>query len=547
MDIQLRQLMRNKTPPVNPDIVEGLAVKHMQGFEEYIDNVFRSVAKEYPPQLEYVNFQRCNPQEEYNLATRKTGNARNGGSFFDFARSDIYLCKFFFRFNGKDMAPRYMYLPFVGTAGTIFQSGTRYVMSPVLADRIFSIGVNDIFIRLLGAKFTVERQFFSIRVNDIKETVQVAWSMVHNKAKKTNTGPKTTLVHYLLAKYGFTETFKMFCNCVPVVGGPEINANTYPADKWVICASLQRPPKKLGKVLYVPTEIRVAVRIEDFTPFVKSMVAGFFYVTDYFPDRIRKEYIDNTRWWCIMLGHILFTNSIGDADLYRDISEHLESLDEYVDIFSKATLQELGLHCNDIYQLFAVIIQNMNIWLVTSMDKICSMWDKELSILYFVALEITTAINTSKYKLKAAAKKHFTEKEAEKIMNGILTKKLIFTSLKNAHCLSVVSYTGDNKFFKITSILASQTSTNRQTGRRNRSRLSDPAKRLHVSIPEVGQYSNLPKSEPTGRERVSPHLHTDERGLVLRNMGNLALLNQVQSMIDRDQPMRSNVDNDLIF
>lgn len=547
MDIQLRQLMRNKTPPCNPDILEGLAVKHMKHFEEYINNVFVNVSKEFPPELEYVGCARCTPQEEYALATRKTGNARNGGSFFDFARSDIYLVKYFFRFNGKDMAPRYMYLPFVGVAGTIFQSGTRYAMSPVLADRVFSIGVNDIFIRLLGAKFTVERQSYNIRVGEYSEAVQVAWSMVHNRAKKTKSGPKTTLVHYLLSKYGFTEMFKRFCNCVPVVGNNEITIENFPADKWVICSSLQRKPPKFGNKNWTPTTIKIAVRIEDFNLNVKSVIAGFFYIVDYFPERIQKEWLDNTRWWCIMLGHILFSNNISDASLYNDIKEHLESLDKYVDIFSKQSLRELGYDCQDIYQLFSVVIRSMNEWLITSTDKICSMYDKELSVLYFVALGITSAINTAKYKLKAAAKKHFTEREAEKIMNGILTKKLVFTSLKSAHCLSVVSYTGDNMFFKITSILASQTSTNIATGKRNRSRLTDPAKRLHVSIAEVGQYANLPKSEPTGRERISPHLRLNDRGLVLRDLGKMALLDHTQTLIDRDQPQRASVDNDLIF
>jgi hypothetical protein len=138
------------------------------------------------------------------------------------------------------------------------------------------------------------------------------------------------------------------------------------------------------------------------------------------------------------------------------------------------------------------------------------------------------------YRLRTAAKKQLTEKGVINVMNATLKTGLIFAITRQTECMSTVSYSGDNKFFKITSILASQSSSSKPAGKKSRARITDPSKRLHVSVAEVGGYSNLPKSEPTGRHRINPHLRIDARGAVLKDPEKLNLLTSVQALIERD-------------
>jgi len=535
MDKQLRDLMSSLTPPVNPDIVNGLATKHIPHMEEYIDNILRGVSKGFPVGLEYMGCSRCTPDEEYRELTRKKNTRRS----YDVARTDFYMMKYKFRFQGEDLPPRYILLPFVSTAGTIIAAGTRYVISPVLSDKVISVGTSNVFVRLLRDKLTFERVPHNVIINGSRETVQVVWSLVYHvpanlkKLTKTVTA-KCALTHYLFCKYGFTETFRRFGNCAPVVGGAEINTNNYPASQWVICESTNIKPKGFGKFFYQPTTIRVAIRNEEFTPTVRSMVGGFFYIVDHFPARLIKEYLDHTRLWTVLMGHILFSGTISEGKLFDDVSEHFRSLDEYVDAIVSAQLSEIGHDCTDLYQLFSIVISNFNEWLIGSADKVCSMYDKELSILYYISQNIITAIHTLHYRLRTAAKKQLTVNSVTKIMNNTLKTGLIFGITRQNACMTSVSYTGDNKFFKITSILASQSSANRQGGKKNRARITDPAKRLHVSVAEVGGYSNMPKSEPTGRHRINPHIHLDAKGMVLKDPEKLSLLTTVQAQIERN-------------
>jgi hypothetical protein len=528
--------MADKTPAVNPDIVNGLAVKHIPHLEDYIDKIFRSISKEFPEGLVYLRCERCTPVEEFYEETRKRSNGCN----FNLAKSDFYMMKFLFSFEGEELPPRYIYFPYVSQGGTMTISGSLYAVTPVLADKVISIGIDGVFIRLLKARLNFERFPYNIMIDNKRETIQIVHSTFYN-IPKTNKKPvklvnmQCSLVHYLFCKYGFTETFRKYGNCTPVVGNAEINTNNYPEDEWVICKSTAIKPKGFGRFLYEPTDLRIAVKRSEFTDTVKSMVGGFFYIVDHFPSRILKEYVDKSRPWMVLLGYILFSKTNGEGKLHDDIAEHFRSLDEYIDIIVRKQLSEIGYECQDLYDLIGLVITNFNHWLIGSSEKVSSMYDKELSILYYIGEKIIMAIHRLHYKLRTASKKQLTKKAVITAMNKALKQKLIYAIRTKNPCTSTVSYSGDNKFFKITSMLSSQSSSKAtQTGAKSRSNIADPSKRLHVSIAEVGGYSNLPGSEPTGRERINPHLKIDDRGRVLKDPNKLELLTEIQAQIQRN-------------
>lgn len=535
MDPNLIPLLEHDTPTINPIIAQGLACEHFKHLEDYVNEVFKSAAIGFPEGLHYMGYQRCTPNEEYAVVTKKKGTRQS----YDVARSDLYMVKYFFRYKGEPLEPRYLYLPYISDAGCITISGSRFNISPVLSDRVISVGISNIFVRLLRDKLTFERMGQHFMMNGKRETVQVTWATIYHKnAKMKKLKPTVkancTMMHYLLCKYGFTDTFMKFGHCKPIVGGAEINQNTYPEDEWVICTSTQVKPKGVGRLFYEPTNIRVAVRNEDMTPMVRNMIGGFFYIADHFPARVLPEYVDSQRIWMILLGHIIFSGTISEGKLYDDIEDHIASLDEYLDGIVVQKLREIGVVVDDIYQLFAIMVEKFNDWLLVGTDKVSSIYDKELSILYFILYEISSSIFNLYFRLKAASKKELTAKEIVTTMNMTLKTGLIFSITKNHREVTTVSSPGDNKAFKITSLMIPQSNLSRKSNSKSNSVLNNPSDRLHVSIAEVGSYSHLPKSNPVGKSRVNPCLQIDGKGVILRNPARKEMLDKVQEMIKRN-------------
>ncbi len=429
-----------------------------------------------------------------------------------------------------------MFLAFVSDAGCLVMGGSRFNISPILADRVISVGVSYIFIRLLKARLTFERTSHHFMMDDRRETIQVIWSEIYNKNArmkklKRTVKAKHSLVHYLLCKYGFSDMFMKFGNCKPIVGGTEITSNVYNPEEWVICSSTTMKPRDCPRGFYQPTSIRIAVRRDELTPMVRQLIGGFFYVVDHFPMDMQPEYVDSKQRWMILLGQLIFSSTINHGKLYNDIDDHLASLDSYIDNIVMAKLKEIGVKIDDVYQLFAILIETFNDRLLGAKGKISSMYEKELAILPFLLYELSSAITNLYFRLKAASKKDLSETEVKSIMNATLRPRLIFAIRKEHGEVSTIAYSGDNKAFKITSLLVPQSDSNRQNSRKDRAVLDDPSKRLHVSVAEVGGYSNLPKSEPSGRSRLNIHVQTDEKSVVMRNPELQEMLDHVQELI----------------
>lgn len=531
IDQGLMALVRKHTPLMNPDICNGIAVKYIPFSDVYIDSVFKSVSKNFPKGLEYVGFQQCSPYEELREEPKKKNDIR----LVDIARSDIYLVKFLFRFNGKDLPPKYIFLPFVGEAGSIILSGSRYFISPVLSDIIISIEHDNVFVRLLRDKFSIRRTPHVMLVDNKRQIVQVPWSSIYHVSKEQSGRQRTTrakcsLMHYLLCRYGFTETFKMFTGCTPIVGINEITPAKYPESEWIICESTKlRPSTFMNKHLYQPNLIRVAIPRSQYNPTIETMIGSFFYIIDHFPTRIIPAYIDNLNIWKILMGRIYFGDSQGEGELHDVINDHIRSLDEYMDTIVVSKLKEIGYNCEDIYQFFSIAIANFNNWLISSNEKANSLYNKELSILYDVLISITTSIFNFHFRLKTLVRKGLTEKELITHFNMIKSRR-IFMLTRSPAGVSNMSYSGDNKVLKITTTMVPQKNNN-VTGNSEDFLITDPSKLLHTSFATVGNYSNLPKSNPIGDGRVNPYQKLSDSGRVSSEIEFPEMMASIEKMI----------------
>ena len=92
-------------------------------------------------------------------------------------------------------------------------------------------------------------------IDNVRETVSVTWAKIYRKTESDKRPDRTTkaatsLVHYLIAKYGFYETFENYLGFRPIVGTAEINDRNYNFKDYVIVSSSGVKPKTfIGKIL----------------------------------------------------------------------------------------------------------------------------------------------------------------------------------------------------------------------------------------------------------------------------------------------------------
>lgn len=543
MDEELGRLIDLDTPKINPLIGNGLATYHMKEAAKYIDDVWRSVAKDYPAGLVFHGGTRCTPPEEFAEQTKKRANkAGKSGSrrTYDISESNLFMMRYSHSYKGVPLDDRFMFLPYVKDAGRLTLSGSDWYISPVLVDRVISVGISTVFVQLNKTRLIFKRLGHRFLMGDVEEPVQVVWSKVH-QGNRTNRSVKavTTMMHYLLCKYGFTETFSLFGNCHPVVLRDDTDMSQFPNDEWVICRSSAIRLLKAGRAKYERSNLRLAVKRSELTQKVVSMLGGLFYVVDHFPTRALPEHMESKRMWMTFLGELIPGESDHVGHLHDEAEKHLRSLDKYIDTLTDEKLKNIDLPVDNIYELFSIIIGKYNDWLLGGADKVASMYDKEFSILFYALYNITSAINNLYFRLKAAEEKamkggkELTKENIEGIMFDLLKTGLIFNINKGHGEVSTISTPGDNKAFKTTAILVSQSNSNQQSPNRDRASTNDPNRYLHGSIAEVGGVWNLPKSSPYGRDRVNPTVRMDKNWVVLRKPEFVPLIDGVQEKIRR--------------
>lgn len=547
MDTDLFAYMhRKRSPKFNEDVVKGLACLDIKDAQAYVDNIINCGVSQYPEGFEFVRSERCNPLEEYNVVTK----SRNGPNrVFDLARSDVYLVKYLFRNHGKDLPPCYMYLPFVRQAGMLYITGKQFAVSPVMGDIAFSTSENDVFIRMPRAPVTFNRSTSWLVIDGVRVSKYVIWSSLHNKGGKRSKNRssliylgrvQSTLAHYLFCKYGFYETFDKYTNAQPVVmRESEYDKELYPESEYIVCSSAKNKPEGLrGRREYaqIATDLIVVVKRQHFTPLVESLIVGFFYVIDHFPDHVNEPAdVGDSDMWKVFMGYIQFGDEPSHGKLVEDVNTHLKSLDGYVDHEVKKTLMEVEVFCENLYDLFVHMMLNMPSMLEQNATQVASLYGKRLEVLRYLLRNINNAMFEFLFKITSNTKKVFTNKDYEDILRTYFKPRLIhgITTGSEHPEVSSVSNPSDNLFFKITSVIVQQSDMHGR-GKSQETKPVGPTMFLDASYAEVTGFCSLPKSNPIGNSRLNPCVSLGPHHTVLRKEKFKPLLDGVQRLIQRN-------------
>lgn len=547
MDSQLIAALREFAPPVNQDILRGITVPQMRFFEQSIHEIFLTIAKDFPPQLKYRGFAPCLPDEEFKNEPRQKRGSREE---VDVAPNDIYMTRYLFEFIHPDgtieaFPPHYMFLPHVGPAGTLMLSGARYVISPMLGDVVLSFENGKVFCQFSRAKFHINNLMHTVLIDDAISAFNVPWARLYN----LNTSKETiriSLLHYMLARHGLRATFKKYA--------PDLDAQffdgmpdeaKYPKSEWVYIQS-QRPTLK---PFYGGTDVVTLVRRAawDAAPFwTRTFVTSLYYVLDRFGKggseiwgaemKAAPKWSEDIEYWRYLMGLILWERTKQPAIIVEDINKHMGSLDRYIDDIVRPRAERIGFKGKDLYDFFAMCIEQWADWTLNWYKKSAPVYDKEINVLYQVNNRIMQAIFKFYFDLEnEATKGPITMDTVKKLLKDKIKTRMIFHIRKESNAyVTPIAYSGDNKFCKITATVVPQKGNS--SGGEG---VGAAGTRLHASIGEVTSALNLTKKDSTGLTRFNPFVQLDNLMYVRRNPEVSWLTDEVQSILNRE--MRTEV------
>lgn len=536
---ELKRFIQDRVPAFNHEIADGLVYHQSKKGEEWIDSIWKIVAQVFPPGLEYAGYERCSPLDEIQQLARKRSTTPPQ---LDLARSDFYMVAYRLRYRGEMLPPIYLRLPFFQRGNHITISDSDYLATPVLADSIISVESNKVFIRLIQLKPTVMREpyYYHTNLPSGGETVNVAHSRIWNGDTNTRTADvvqaKTTLAHYVFAKYGCTKAFQLFAGVDVKYGTIEtINEQNYPSSDWVICwaANNSGSGYNAKKRFVKPCELRIAIPRAQYegNNMAKYMTAGLFYVLSYFTYRQHYMEVDDINTWRIMLGILLFGMGRHEGALIDDIDVHILSMDRYIDKVMQAKFEQQGYHIRDMYQLFYLVMSNIDQWIIAQDQKGNCRYGKELNVLYYLYYDITAAIFKFYFELNNVYKKSPDLPQAKIVEVMSTIRSSVVFELKKRHGeVQIADGVSGIATLKATATVTPQADTTKGAPR---SRVTLDAQRFvfDASHAEAGHVVGPTKASPDGITRINHCVQLDNVGRIVPNPDWAPLINICRGMM----------------
>ena len=504
-------MVLSETPRCNERILKGWATPMSNGVAEFIDKeVWGSAKESLPPGLEYVKCEKCSPKEAYQVLTAAKSSKRT----YDIARSDLVLYKFWFKYDGELLRPRYQFLPF--WTEFIYLSGTPYHISPVLADNVFSPGNNTVFVKLLRVKLNFERSYHTYICNNEIVSGHVVHGVLYrngdNKKKEKTTKAQTTTAHYLYAKYGFSETWMRYFGFVPEVFEYDVEkSDKYREQGYTVFRSTSVKPRTYIGNFYKGNNLCLAIKKELVNPSVLTMVCSFFYIVDHFPTRVNKEDLNDTVLWMVTLGEIIHTGHYYVGKLYESMVVHLKSIINNSDTLIIKKLKDSGYHKNYILENFfdiLFIIQCETQKWLTEGSHNQNLFNKRFEVYEYLLLDIVRSIFNTIFELdKKSQRRKLVVKEIDEVFNRNLGVRAIFNLVKVGGLNTIASST-DAMIFKISSIFEVQSPTS--GGKSKKRQPVTEELRIHSSHAAIGNILGISKDNPTAVKRLNPYLQIDD-------------------------------------
>ena len=545
MNPKLFSAIESNNPKIDPRIGDGLAYSVNDQIPIYIDNLWKTYSESFPKKLKYLGYEPCNPKEGFSYLTRKNSTNRR----FDININDIRLYAFNFEYDGRPIR-KYIYLPFVRRHGFIYLNDNKYIITPVIADNIFTVKPERLFVKLIKMKIWFERMNISVIIDGNMEHCTLFYSEIYNKpyTGETNIKLKTSVVLYLLAKYGITHTLSLFgVKQWEMMSKEELikNKDKYPSDKYVIIESTGFKPKKtwLHKYPYTPHQWVFVVNRKEFlkTSSPRNVFATIIYILDHYPDerRINTGNIDNINVWRTILGEAILGTNEHPSIVKDTVNRHMISLDEYIDAIMRIKFSELKLNFRNIYDLFVFVINNFNnlVSEVKNIEKSSSIYGKKLSVLDFLVFKLVKAITNLYFTLRDMKTKEEKDpnyvilfENIKKNIDTIRAEEIMKIKKDQAELLTVSDST-DLPLIKIGRMATPQEKSDKIRCKNSKISPNDPDYKLHESLIECGSFVDMSKNDPSGRNRFNLFINLDDNYDIIPNIEVKPIIDNVADLL----------------
>jgi hypothetical protein len=325
----------------------------MNNLIKFIGQRYDECASVADPNLRYVDYQILSPVERLNheLASGMRKNIININA------DEAVLVNYNFSYFDR-MFSIPLYIPYIYEDSQLIIGGIHYECLLSMIEKLFSVrtDVNGLTIKVIRSPFSCYHNTLHPFTDEISGE-QFVGSIVSckiylkkiSKTKKT----KATVIHYLLCRYSLQEMLMMF----------DLDPDSIHFVEWEKEPDLDYYYFKMKKSSNKHEQIYLKVKKTDMLAnrLLYDIVTTIVYITSGFRNINYDELINDSKTiFMILLGKIIYNNSLDRIHALSYMHKHLESVDTYLDNYTRDIYHLNDIKVNNIYELLVFVVKNIS-------------------------------------------------------------------------------------------------------------------------------------------------------------------------------------------
>lgn len=342
--------IKHQLPKFNDHLIRGLREREFDNLIEFIADGYRGCAKVISPDLVLLDYRVVSPVERLQSELRIPKALNTVNISVDEAALVAY------RFQYHDVVFENMvYVPYLLEDGSVSIGGTRYECLLGMTEKSFSVepdntGFTIKLIRFPASFWRTALHGFKDMATDKSFIGNVVYTRLHQKFPPKAARRRPTALLYLMCRHSIEQVLGMF---------------GFPSDSVVYDNPSQYDPNyyyfRAQKLTKSPTLLRVNKELMDDNHMFRSVVATLVYILDSSQlSSFENMIADSQMVYKIILGKLIYSNNLKREQALNNMEKHLESVDDFMDSYTRSILATGGIVVKDIYELLVYVICNID-------------------------------------------------------------------------------------------------------------------------------------------------------------------------------------------
>lgn len=348
------------TPDFNDYALRGFVEENINNSPEFLAMVFREGFKVVDDDIELVGFKILSPEERAAFEL-KSGQSESKRTKVPITTSHMVLVRYTVR-HRNEYITREIYTPYLYN-GMLMINDKWSMIKKVILEKTFSRvqdkGVDGISVSPIRVNIKFNRRH-TLRIEsytskDFYTHFIVTGELWHGDKRRRVC--ERTILHYLLAKFGFEKTMRRFgISKADISFVPEIDEST--TNKFEYFAARKFTDVEKGPGLFLKVNRQLLTDDQS----LKLVVNLVYVLKDFDIQNMDNVYVEEGSVWRVILG-ILILDERDPLRAYNNTMTHLRSVDTFIDPLTLTRFRSFGLMTGeneDIYDLLVHIFVNID-------------------------------------------------------------------------------------------------------------------------------------------------------------------------------------------